>query len=156
MAIMYKNRLLCIITNYVNEPWHIYMDGAQPGLVLSRISRLLQKFPHDLRRSVFEVKRLSFVLISSSLVKQMVSIKFYPWPACRCPWFEILRIRNSDIWCRSIKLKRSPWPFTIHVSPLEKGNSCVQITTILQCSVFLINCMKGCTLYICIKEEEQI
>ena len=25
MAIMYKNRLLCIITNYVNEPWHIYV-----------------------------------------------------------------------------------------------------------------------------------
>ena len=24
MAIMYKNRLLCIITNYVNEPWHIH------------------------------------------------------------------------------------------------------------------------------------
>ena len=24
MAIMYKKRLLCIITNYVNEPWHIY------------------------------------------------------------------------------------------------------------------------------------
>ena len=22
---MYKNRLLCIITNYVNEPWHIYL-----------------------------------------------------------------------------------------------------------------------------------
>ena len=127
------------VTRYVN------MDSAKPGLVLRRISRLLQKFPHDLRRSVFEVKRLSFVLISSSLVKQMVSIKFYPWPACRCPWFEILRIRNSDIWCRSIKLKRSPWPFTIHVSPLEKGNSCVQITTILQCFPFLINCPEGYT-----------
>ena len=25
MAIMYKNRLLCIITNYVNEPSHIYI-----------------------------------------------------------------------------------------------------------------------------------
>ena len=25
MAIMYKNRLLCIITNYVNEPWHIHI-----------------------------------------------------------------------------------------------------------------------------------
>ena len=24
-TIMYKNRLLCIITNYVNEPWHIYI-----------------------------------------------------------------------------------------------------------------------------------
>jgi len=28
MAIMYKNRLLCIITNYVNEPWHIYMNNS--------------------------------------------------------------------------------------------------------------------------------
>ena len=69
------------------------MDGAQP----EEDKSAAQKFPHDLRRSVFEVKRLSFVLISSSLVKQMVSIKFYPLPACRCPWFEILRIRNSDI-----------------------------------------------------------
>ena len=25
MATMYKNRLLCIITNYVNEPWHIHI-----------------------------------------------------------------------------------------------------------------------------------
>ena len=25
MAIMYKNRLFCIITNYVNEPGHIYI-----------------------------------------------------------------------------------------------------------------------------------
>ena len=25
-AIMYKNRLLCIITNYVNEPWHIHIS----------------------------------------------------------------------------------------------------------------------------------
>ena len=24
MVIMYKNRLLCIITNYVNKPWHIH------------------------------------------------------------------------------------------------------------------------------------
>ena len=28
MAIMYKNRLLCIITNYVNEPWHIHAFKA--------------------------------------------------------------------------------------------------------------------------------
>ena len=35
MAIMYKNRLLCIIANYVNEPWHIYIEDDQTDNSLS-------------------------------------------------------------------------------------------------------------------------
>ena len=49
--------------------------------------------------------------------------------SCADGWHKILsasgrdlppRIGKSNIWCRSIKLKRSPWPLNVQVSPAAK------------------------------------
>ena len=114
MAIMYKNRLLCIITNYVHEPWHIHIyisPSSTTPLILrwNKYDRATQRNPYvakpnksspNWRKNLpkLEEDTLSApatMLVNLFSVSQLI-LKIYAWAVPKMPHFG----ENSDIWPR--------------------------------------------------------